>query len=115
MHSVLALAILGACTSPDESTTPSPVDTGLVTPPAPSICEVGSGIGGLWGGGPPHTFCGDVLPAECPFGGSSAQWVWAGLRELQVEYRDREPGWRDVPGEFERLARGLHALLALGA
>ena len=70
---------------------------------------------GRWEEGLAHTLDEDVLPAECPFGGSSAQWVWAGLRELQVEYRDREPGWRDVPGEFERLARGLHALLALGA
>jgi len=60
-----------------------------------------------------HTLDEDLLPEECPFGGPSAQWVWEGLRDLQAEYRDREPGWADVPGEFERLARGLHALLRL--
>lgn len=60
-----------------------------------------------------HTLDEDVLPSECPFGGPSARWVWEGLRELQIEYRERGPGWQDVPGEFERLARGLHALLRL--
>jgi hypothetical protein len=40
MRSVLALAVLGACPSPDEPPAPAPVDTDLVTPPpAPSICE----------------------------------------------------------------------------
>ena len=62
-----------------------------------------------------HTLDEDVLPSDCPFGGSSARWVWDGLRDLQIEYRERGPGWTDVPGEFERLARGLHALLAIGA
>ena len=70
---------------------------------------------GTWDVRLAHTLDEDVLPSECPFGGQSARWVWGGLRDLQVEYRERGPGWQDVPGEFERLARGLHALLAIGA
>lgn len=62
-----------------------------------------------------HTLDEDVLPSECPFGGASAQWVWEALRELQIQYQEREPGWANVPGEFELLARALHALLVLGA
>ena len=68
---------------------------------------------GEWSARLAHTLDEDVLPSECPFGGPSAEWVWAGLRELQREYQDREPGWEEVPREFERLARGLYALLAL--
>ena len=70
---------------------------------------------GTWDVSLVHTLDEDVLPSECPIGGQSARWVWDGLRDLQVEYRERGPGWQDVPGEFERLARGLHALLAIGA
>ena len=56
----------------------------------------------------------DLLP-DCPFGGRSARRVWDGLRELQFSYQERHVGWRDVPAEFERLARALPTLIALGA
>ena len=56
----------------------------------------------------------DILP-DCPFPGVSARYVWEGLRELQFAYQERDPGWRDVPAEFERLARALPTVVALGA
>ena len=54
----------------------------------------------------------DLLP-ECPFPGPSARYVWDNLRELQLAYQDRDPGWRDIPSEFERLARALPTVVAL--
>ena len=56
----------------------------------------------------------DLLP-ECPFPGASARYVWEDLRELQLAYQERHAGWRDIPVEFERLARALPTLVALGA
>jgi hypothetical protein len=56
----------------------------------------------------------DLLP-ECPFPGVSARRVWDALRELQLSYQERDAGWRDVPAEFERVARALPTLVALGA
>ena len=56
----------------------------------------------------------DLLP-ECPFRGISARRVWDGLRELQFLYQEHHAGWREVPIEFERLARALPTFVALGA
>ena len=50
----------------------------------------------------------DLLP-ECPFGGLAAGEVWEELRDLQLAYQDRHPGWQGVPAQFERLARALPA------
>ena len=61
-----------------------------------------------------HQLDEDLLP-ECPFGGVSAAYVWEGLRELQFAYQERHAGWRGIPAEFERLARALPTLVALGA
>jgi hypothetical protein len=58
---------------------------------------------------------GDLLPEDCPVGGASARRVWEWLRELQLAYQERDPGWREIPLEFERLARALHTLVAIGA
>jgi hypothetical protein len=58
---------------------------------------------------------GDLLPEDCPVGGTSARRVWAWLRELQLAYQERDPGWREIPLEFERLARALHSLAVIGA
>ena len=54
----------------------------------------------------------DLLP-ECPFPGPSARYVWDNLRELQLAYQERDPGWRGIPAEFERLARALSTVVAL--
>lgn len=62
-----------------------------------------------------HQLDGELLPDDCPLGGISAGRVWEGLRELQLAYQERDPGWREIPHEFERLARALHSLVALGA
>jgi hypothetical protein len=62
-----------------------------------------------------HQLDGDLLPEECPVGGVSARRVWEGLRELQLAYQERDPGWREIPLQFERLARALHSLVAIGA
>lgn len=61
-----------------------------------------------------HQLDDDLLP-DCPFPGPSAAYVWEGLRELQFAYQERHGGWRDIPAEFERLARALPSLVALGA
>jgi hypothetical protein len=58
---------------------------------------------------------GDLLPEDSPVGGTSACRVWEWLRELQLAYQERDPGWREIPLEFERLARALHSLVAIGA
>ena len=60
-----------------------------------------------------HQLDDDLLP-DCPFAGVSATYVWDELRELQLTYQDRARGWRDVPAAFERLARALPSLVALG-
>ena len=54
----------------------------------------------------------DLLP-DCPFSGASARYGWDNLRELQLAYQERDAGWRDVPAEFERLARALPTVVAL--
>lgn len=54
----------------------------------------------------------DLLP-DCPFPGASARYVWDDLRELQLAYQDRDDGWRDVPAQFERLARALPTLVEI--
>ena len=54
----------------------------------------------------------DLLPG-CPFPGPSARYVWENLRELQLAYHERDPGWRHIPAEFERLARALPTLVEL--
>ena len=56
----------------------------------------------------------DLLP-DCPFPGVSARRVWDGLRDLRFSYQERHAGWCEVPIEFERLARALPTLVALGA
>lgn len=56
----------------------------------------------------------DLLPA-CPFPGASARYVWENLRELQLAYQDRHAGWRNIPAQFERLARALPTVVALEA
>ncbi len=71
---------------------------------------------GCWeAGSMAHQLDGDLLPDECPFDGVSSRRVWEGLRELQFAYQERDPGWCGIPREFERLARALPSLVALGA
>jgi hypothetical protein len=62
-----------------------------------------------------HQLDGELLPEDCPYPGISARRVWEDLRELQLAYQEREPGWQRLPTEFEWLARALHSLAALGA
>ena len=56
----------------------------------------------------------DLLP-DCPFRGVSSRYVWDSLRELQYAYQERHSGWREIPHEFQRLARALPTLVSLGA
>ncbi|MGH3031859.1 MAG: hypothetical protein ACRDNE_14080 [Gaiellaceae bacterium] len=71
---------------------------------------------GCWeAAGMAHQLDGDLLPDECPFGGLSSSRVWEGLLDLQFAYQERDAGWREIPREFERLARALPSLVALGA
>jgi hypothetical protein len=37
------------------------------------------------------------------------------LRDLQLAYQERDPGWREIQLDFERLARALQCLVAVGA
>ncbi|HEU4449571.1 MAG TPA: hypothetical protein VFR63_06280 [Gaiellaceae bacterium] len=62
-----------------------------------------------------HQLDGDLLPEDCPCPGPSARRVWSELRELQLAYQEREPGWERMPAQFEWLARALASLAALGA
>ena len=62
-----------------------------------------------------HQLDGDLLPDVCPFDGVSSRRVWEGLRELQFAYQERDPGWREIPRQFERLAVALHSLATIGA
>jgi hypothetical protein len=71
---------------------------------------------GRWeAGSMAHQLDGELLPEECPCAGVSSRRVWEGLRELQLSYQERDPGWRTIPLEFERLARALHSLVTIGA
>ena len=75
---------------------------------------VGTLKAGVWESAMAAQLDEDLLP-DCPFPGVSACHVWECLRELQVAYQERQQGWRDVPAQFERLARALPTLVALGA
>jgi hypothetical protein len=55
------------------------------------------------------------LSEDCPYPGPSSRRVWDDLRELQLAYQNRDPGWERIPAEFEWLARALASLAALGA
>lgn len=71
---------------------------------------------GCWeAGSMAHQLDDDLLPDDCPFEGVSSRRVWEGLRDLQFAYQERDPGWREIPREFERLARALDRLVAIGA
>jgi hypothetical protein len=71
---------------------------------------------GSWeAGSMAHQLDGELLSEDCPYPGPSARRVWDDLRELQLAYQNRDPGWQRVPAEFEWLARALHSLAALGA
>lgn len=70
---------------------------------------------GSWEAGMAHQLDGELLSDDCPYPGPSARRVWDDLRELQLAYQNRDPGWERLPAEFEWLARALHSLAALGA
>ena len=70
---------------------------------------------GSWEAGMAHQLDGDLLAEDCPYPGPSSRRVWDDLRELQLAYQNRDPGWERIPAEFEWLARALASLAALGA
>ena len=70
---------------------------------------------GSWEAAMADQLDGELLPEDCPYAGASSCRVWDDLRELQLAYQNREPGWERVPAEFEWLARALASLAALGA
>lgn len=70
---------------------------------------------GCWEASMGDQLDGELLPEDCPYPGPSSRRVWEELRELQLAYQNREPGWKRLPGEFEWLARALASLAALGA
>ena len=70
---------------------------------------------GSWEAGMAHQLDGELLSEDCPYPGPSARRVWDDLRELQLAYQNRDPGWERLPAEFEWLARALSSLAALGA
>jgi hypothetical protein len=70
---------------------------------------------GSWEAGMAHQLDGELLSEDCPYPGPSARRVWEDLRELQLAYQNRDPGWQHLPAEFEWLARALASLAALGA
>jgi hypothetical protein len=70
---------------------------------------------GSWEAGMAHQLDGELLSEDCPYPGPSARRVWDDLRELQLAYQNRDPGWERLPAEFEWLARALASLAALGA
>ena len=70
---------------------------------------------GSWEVGMAHQLDGELLSEDCPYPGPSARRVWDDLRELQLAYQNRDPGWERLPAEFEWLARALASLAALGA
>ena len=70
---------------------------------------------GSWEAGMSHQLDDELLPEDCPYPGPSSRRVWEYLRELQLAYQNREPGWERIPAEFEWLARALASLAALGA
>jgi hypothetical protein len=61
-----------------------------------------------------HQLDDELLP-DCLLRGVSTNYVWESLRELQFAYQERYVGWREIPPEFERLARVLPTLAAIGA
>jgi hypothetical protein len=70
---------------------------------------------GSWEAAMAHQLDGDLLSEDCPYPGASSRRVWDDLRELQLAYQNRDPGWERIPAEFEWLARALASLAALGA
>ena len=70
---------------------------------------------GSWEAGMAHQLDGELLSEDCPYPGPSTCRVWEDLRELQLAYQNRDPGWERLPAEFEWLARALASLAALGA
>jgi len=70
---------------------------------------------GSWEEGMAHQLDGELLSEDCPLPGPSSRRVWEDLRELQLAYQNRDPGWQRLPAEFEWLARALASLAALGA
>jgi hypothetical protein len=70
---------------------------------------------GAWEVGMAHQLDGELLSEDCPYPGPSAGRVWDDLRELQLAYQNRDPGWERLAAEFEWLARALASLAALGA
>ena len=70
---------------------------------------------GSWEAGMAHQLDGELLSEDCPYPGPSSRRVWDDLRDLQLAYQEREPGWERLPAEFEWLARALARLAALGA
>ncbi len=70
---------------------------------------------GSWEASMAHQLDGELLSEDCPYPGPSARRVWDDLRELQLAYQNRDPGWQRLPAEFEWLARALASLAALGA
>ena len=70
---------------------------------------------GSWEAGMAHQLDDDLLPEDYPYPGPSARRVWDDLRELQLAYQNRDPGWQRLPAEFEWLGRALASLAALGA
>jgi hypothetical protein len=56
----------------------------------------------------------ELLQDDCPFGGLSARRIWDGLRELQFAYQERDHGWREIPSQFERLARAPDSVVRIG-
>ena len=58
----------------------------------------------------------DDEPApDCSLPCVSTSYVWDSLRELQLAYQERYGGQAGDPCEFERLARVLPVLAAIGA
>jgi len=70
---------------------------------------------GAWEAGMADQLDGELLSDDCPYPGPSTRRVWEDLRELQLAYQNRDPGWDRLPAEFEWLARALASLAALGA
>jgi hypothetical protein len=70
---------------------------------------------GSWTAALAQQLDGDLLSEECPYPGPSSCRVWDELREVQLAYQNREPGWERIPAEFEWLGRALASLAALGA
>jgi hypothetical protein len=70
---------------------------------------------GSWDASMAGQLDGELLPEDCLYPGPSARRVWEELRDVQLAYQNRDPGWQTLPTEFEWLARALASLAALGA